>query len=86
MHQDNVYSIISAPFGGCHCKKVALNKSQFTDKLIQVSLRLFCSCIEVWILPDIVVALDVNFVKDPFWGLQEILFHLHGYVPGQQTH
>lgn len=42
--------------------------------------------IMVWILPDVVVALDVNFVKDPFWRLQEILFHLHSYVPGQQTH
>ena len=41
---------------------------------------------DVRILPDIVMALDVDFVKDPFWGLQEILFHLHSYVPGQQTH
>lgn len=45
-----------------------------------------CCSAELLLLPDIVVALDVDFVKDPFWGLQEILFHLHSYVPGQQTH
>lgn len=42
--------------------------------------------VDMRILPNIVVALDVDFVKDPFWRLQEILFHLHSYVPGQQTH
>lgn len=43
-------------------------------------------CVALSTLPDIVMALDVDFVKNPFWGLQEILFHLHSYVPGQQTH
>lgn len=37
-------------------------------------------------LPHIVVPLDVDLVEDPFWGLQEVLFHLHGDISGQQAH
>lgn len=47
------------------------------------SVSQLCVCL---MLPDIVMTLDVDFVKDPFWGLQEILFHLHSYVSGQQAH
>lgn len=53
-----------------------------------VGAQLCCSTamLHDQVLPDIVMTLDVDFVKDPFRGLQEILFHLHSYVPGQQTH
>lgn len=37
-------------------------------------------------LPDIVVPLDVNLVEDPLWWFEEVFLHLHGHVPGQQTH
>lgn len=38
------------------------------------------------VLPDVVVALDVDLVEDPFRRLQEVFFHLHRHVSGQQTH
>lgn len=34
-------------------------------------------------IPDIVMTLDVDLVKDPLRGLQEVLLHLHGNIPGQ---
>ena len=37
-------------------------------------------------VPDIVMSLDVNLVKDPLRRLQEVLLHLHGNIPGQQAH
>lgn len=37
-------------------------------------------------LPDIVMPLDVNLVEDPLWWFEEVFLHLHGHVPGQQTH
>lgn len=61
---------------------VAQRDENTADRGLFVALR----CVEPSTLPDIVMALDVDFVKDPFRGLQEILFHLHSYVPGQQTH
>ena len=32
------------------------------------------------------MTLDVDLMKDPLGRLQEVLFHLHGNVPGQQAH
>lgn len=63
--------------------KVEVN-SQLGLNIIVISSH--HSWVDLRVLPDIVMALDVDFVKDPFRGLQEILFHLHSYVPGQQTH
>lgn len=34
-------------------------------------------------IPDIVMTLDVDLVKDPLRRLQEVLLHLHGNIPGQ---
>lgn len=30
--------------------------------------------------------LDVNLVKNPLRGLQEVFLHLHGDIPGQEAH
>lgn len=40
----------------------------------------------VILLPHIVVPLDVNLVKYPLRGLQEVFLHLHGDIPGQEAH
>lgn len=37
-------------------------------------------------VPDIVMTLDVDLVKDPLRRLQKVLLHLHGNIPGQQAH
>lgn len=37
-------------------------------------------------LPDVVMALDVDLVENPFGGFQEVFLHLHGHVPGQEAH
>lgn len=67
-------------------KVVLLYAAQRDENTTDRGLFVALCCVELSTLPDIVMALDVDFVKNPFWGLQEILFHLHSYVPGQQTH
>lgn len=37
-------------------------------------------------LPHVVVPLDVDLVKNPLRGLQEVFLHLHGDIPGQEAH
>lgn len=37
-------------------------------------------------LPHVVMPLDVNLVENPLRGLQEVLLHLHGNIPGQKAH
>lgn len=83
MHRDSIRATISAETF-FHEENTVSAKATRDLNITGIGLQL--RCVKVWILPDIVMALDVDFVKDPFWGLQEILFHLHSYVPGQQTH
>lgn len=40
----------------------------------------------VILLPHVVMPLDVNLVKYPLRGLQEVFLHLHGDIPGQEAH
>lgn len=50
------------------------------------SVNSLLSWVAVIPLPHIVMPLDVNLVKNPLRGLQEVFLHLHGDIPGQEAH